>query len=84
MPHNYYQPVPGSDCLELLITSGGFGEPNIIGQVMMESYYTVFDRENKRIGFAPIAGCGGEEPINTCAPSPPPASPSPPPSASPA
>ena len=84
VPHNYYQPVPGSDYLELLITSGGFDEPNIIGQVMMESYYTVFDRENKRIGFAPIAGCGGEEPINTCAPSPPPASPSPPPSASPA
>ena len=27
------------------------------GQVMMEEYYTVFDKAKKRVGFAPIAGC---------------------------
>jgi len=57
----YFQPVPGSDCLEFLITPSE-QPPNIIGQVMMEAYYTVFDRANKRVGFAPIAGCGGEDP----------------------
>jgi len=60
----YFQPVPGSPCLEFLITQTN-GSPNIIGQVMMEAYYTVFDRANKRVGFAPIAGCGAEEP-QTC------------------
>ena len=35
---------------------------NIIGQVMMESYYTVFDKREHRIGFAPLAGCPGDRP----------------------
>jgi len=62
----YFQPVPGSPCLEFLVTQTQ-DSPNIIGQVMMEAYYTVFDRANKRVGFAPIAGCGAEEPQQVCA-----------------
>ena len=27
-------------------------------QVAMEAYYTVFDQQSRRVGFAPIAGCG--------------------------
>lgn len=30
----------------------------ILGQVFMENFDVVFDRANKRIGFAPIQGCG--------------------------
>jgi len=57
-PTNYYQPVPGANgCLEFLIQQGPGSEVNIIGQVMMESYYTVFDQVNHRVGFAPLAGC---------------------------
>jgi len=28
-----------------------------LGQVFMENFDVVFDRANKKIGFAPIAGC---------------------------
>ncbi|MEM8960345.1 MAG: pepsin-like aspartic protease [Acidobacteriota bacterium] len=31
-------------------------ERGILGQVFIENHYTVFDRANKRMGFAPIAG----------------------------
>ena len=63
-PSLYFQPVPGSTCRQFLISKGS--APNIIGQAMMEAYYTVFDRGNKRVGFAPIAGCGSEQPDLTC------------------
>jgi len=66
-PALYFQPSPGSSqgCHEFLISSTS-QPPNIIGQAMMEAYYTVFDRENKQIGFAPIAGCGSAQPDMTC------------------
>jgi len=52
----YFQPRPDdSGCYVLFIGRGG--AQAIIGQPMMEAYYTVFDKENDRIGFAPIAGC---------------------------
>jgi len=35
-------------------------------QPLMEAYYTIFDRANKRVGFAPIAGCGSAQPALTC------------------
>lgn len=75
-PESYFQPSPGaSGCLELLITKASSDDPlNIIGQVMMENYYTVFDKANSRVGFAPISGCptapGKCAPISYAPPSP--------------
>jgi len=59
-PQLYYQPYPpGTERAYYVRETQGV---NIIGQVVMEAYYTVFDRQNKRIGFAPIAGCGLAQP----------------------
>jgi len=51
-PSRYLQPS-SSGCRQLMVsqTSGG---QNIIGQAMMEEYYTEFDRVNNRVGFAPL------------------------------
>ena len=58
-PKRYYQPNPnGGSCYEFLLSLASEDQPqNIVGQVMMEQYYTVFDKANKRVGFAEIAGC---------------------------
>lgn len=60
----YYQPQPGKgDCHTLYIENGGSSGQNIVGQVMMEAYYTIFDRTTSpnRVGFAPLtAGCAGD------------------------
>ena len=69
-PTTYTQPAPGRpNCRTVYIreapTNGDPTQgapPNILGQVVMEAYYTVFDQENRRIGFAPIAGCGTTNP----------------------
>lgn len=61
-PTTYFQPNGGADgCMQLYLSSAGkeihFATPNVLGQPLMEAYYTVFDRANQRVGFAPIAGC---------------------------
>ncbi|CAJ1332569.1 unnamed protein product [Effrenium voratum] len=60
----YFQLDPGATCRSLYLRSShtlnsGLGEiPGfILGQPLLETYYTVFDKEKKRIGFAPLKGC---------------------------
>merc|ERR1719401_1449958 len=56
-PTTYFQPSgSGSGCFNVYIGKTD-QPPNILGQPLMEAYYTVFDKGSKRIGFAPIAGC---------------------------
>uniref|UniRef100_A0A7S4T566 Peptidase A1 domain-containing protein n=1 Tax=Alexandrium monilatum TaxID=311494 RepID=A0A7S4T566_9DINO len=56
-PTTYFQPSPVRPGCYLLFIGKTEHAPSIIGQPLMEAYYTVFDKENDRIGFAPIAGC---------------------------
>jgi len=63
-PSTYFQLDPGASCRTLYIRSSGalnegLGEiPNfILGQPLLEAYYTVFDKEQHKIGFAPLKGC---------------------------
>jgi len=64
-PTTYFQPQADSACYDPFIGSlgslsaglDGGHTPNILGQVLMEAYYTVFDKGGRRVGFAPIAGC---------------------------
>lgn len=65
-PRHYFTPMPGyGDECYLLIVVIGFG--NILGQPVHEAYYTVYDQENHRVGFAPIAGCPSVEPPSCAA-----------------
>lgn len=68
-PSRYYQPPqqPGGD-YEFLVSIGG--RKNIIGQVVMEQYYTVFNRASKAIGFAEISGCGSQRSASPIASTP--------------
>eukprot|EP00435_Cladocopium_sp_Y103_P015474 s1615_g3.t2 len=63
-PSTYFQLDPGAACRTLYIRSSGalnkgLGEiPDfILGQPLLEAYYTVFDKEQQKIGFAPLKGC---------------------------
>ncbi|CAK9083370.1 unnamed protein product [Durusdinium trenchii] len=63
-PSTYFQLDPGATCRTLYIRSsgtlnGGLGNiPDyILGQPLLEAYYTVFDKEKRRISFAPLKGC---------------------------
>ena len=37
----------------LAIDSGAVGDGTLLGDIFMQGFMTIFDRENKRIGFAP-------------------------------
>ena len=39
----------------LAIDSGAVGDGTLLGDIFMQGFMTIFDRENKRIGFAPAA-----------------------------
>lgn len=60
-PQRYFQMMPdsGASCLVFYIFQSQPTDvpQNLLGQVVMEEYYTVFDKVNARVGFAPIAGC---------------------------
>ena len=58
----------GTWCLDVLDNSG-FGL-TIMGDTMQESFVTVFDLANQRIGFAAETGCGTEELVRDRAPFP--------------
>ena len=93
-PSTYMQQSPTArssrQCYELVVDMNR-GTVNILGQAVLEAYYTVFDRANGRIGFAPIAGCAQHPPSCAAAgavifpphsppaPPPPPSPPPPPP-----
>ncbi|XP_064604914.1 beta-secretase 1-like [Liolophura sinensis] len=54
-PHHYLRPVDlsdiaqGEECFKFAISSSDSG--TVLGAVVMEAFYTVFDRKNKTIGF---------------------------------
>lgn len=45
------------DCYKFAVSQSSTG--TVMGAVIMEGFYVVFDRENKRIGFA-VSTCHGE------------------------
>jgi len=55
-PSKYFQAQRNTDCLWLFIAPE-VGGTSVLGTPVLETYYTVFDKANKRLGFAPIAGC---------------------------
>lgn len=50
-------PLPGQHCYKFAITKAERG--TVIGAVIMEGFYVVFDRENVQVGFAATT-CGGD------------------------
>ena len=50
-------PLPGQHCYKFAITKAERG--TVIGAVIMEGFYVVFDRENVQVGFAATT-CGGK------------------------
>lgn len=50
-PEMYFIPFQGQMCLGM---AGTADSVIIIGDVVLQSFYTVFDRENNRVGFAPV------------------------------
>lgn len=62
-PQRYYNTQNGLGCAEAGYSKVGRaltvhpGPNNNLGQSVLETYYTVFDRKNKQLGFAPLANC---------------------------
>ena len=54
-PQSYFRKGSGGVYFGIRAHHGALA---ILGQVFMENFDVVFDRANKRIGFAPIQGCG--------------------------
>jgi len=54
-------PLPGQHCYKFAITKAEKG--TVIGAVIMEGFYVVFDRENIQVGFAATT-CGAEGRLN--------------------
>ncbi|XP_073255390.1 beta-secretase 1-like isoform X2 [Porites lutea] len=54
-------PLPGQHCYKFAITKADKG--TVIGAVIMEGFYVVFDRENVQVGFAATT-CGAEGRLN--------------------
>lgn len=58
----YLRPVEdvpsAEDCYKFAVSQSSTG--TVMGAVIMEGFYVVFDREKKRIGFA-VSTCHGEE-----------------------
>lgn len=46
------------DCYKFAVSQSSTG--TVMGAVIMEGFYVVFDREHKRIGFA-VSTCHGEK-----------------------
>ncbi|KAM4742497.1 beta-secretase 1 isoform 2-T2 [Anableps anableps] len=63
LPQQYLRPVEDvpsaqEDCYKFAVSQSSTG--TVMGAVIMEGFYVVFDREKKRIGFA-VSTCHGEE-----------------------
>jgi hypothetical protein len=54
-PSKYFRPQAGSACMASSVSDNVFG--GILGLPTFETYFTAFDKDNSRIGFAPLAGC---------------------------
>lgn len=48
------------DCLWPFVTS----DMHVLGLPVLEAYYTVYDQQQRRLGFATVANCGGKETSN--------------------
>ncbi|XP_015257577.1 PREDICTED: beta-secretase 1 [Cyprinodon variegatus] len=60
LPQQYLRPVvdvASEDCYKFAVSQSSTG--TVMGAVIMEGFYVVFDREKKRIGFA-VSTCHGE------------------------
>ena len=52
-PSQYMPAVNGSYCLGIVSASDSGG--TIMGDVLMQGFTSIFDRQNSRVGFAPLS-----------------------------
>lgn len=67
LPQQYLRPVEDvatsqDDCYKFAVSQSSTG--TVMGAVIMEGFYVVFDRARKRIGFA-VSACHGEEGVGS-------------------